>query len=254
MRNNTKTFKSIILFSLMLISISCSKSTRSIITTGDEWIGSKTEIIDEYNKGSRLVFTENSFKYLDDNTSLDINWLNEYSFSYIDTDGKKKVMFFRKVSENKFEIAYLWESDYPPKNNKDWDKLRFDGSTSYLIRKEAKTDKMTQKFYKVGAKSVPVDKVPPAGLYAYKNERGETYALINVIIENEVVKFQTGEKKSSLLDEAVEMSEVGGIYFSQYGSSQYIGNGIIENSGLMFNGNSGGTVKFIREPSSNNNK
>lgn len=236
----------------MLISISCTNSPKKIFTTGEVWIGSKTEIIGEYGKGSQVVFTDKSLKYLKDNTSLVINWLNEYSCSFIDTDGEKKVMFFHKVSDNKFEVASLSESDKMPRNEKDWDNLRIEGSAFYLIKKELKVDQNTQKFYKVGIKSIPADKVPPSGFYGLKNLNGETLALINVIIENGVVRFQTGENKNSFIDGEVDMTEDGHIYFSgSYGSSYYIGNGIIENSGSMWNGNSGGTVKFIKETSFN---
>jgi uncharacterized protein (TIGR02145 family) len=98
----------------------------------------------------------------------------------------------------------------------------------------------------VGGMTISSEKIPPAGLYALKSGRGEIIALINVIIENGKVKFQTGENKNSLVDEDIELSETGGMYFSIYGSSKYIGDGVIENSGSFFNGNSGGRVKFIK--------
>ncbi len=110
--------------------------------------------------------------------------------------------------------------------------------------KESKNKEKTYQYYKVKDKSIPVDKVPPAGLYRL----GTSDAVINVIIKDNIVKFQTGDYQRSLADDDATMDENGNISFTgDFGDNTYIGNGVIENSSLHFNGTKGGTVKFIKK-------
>ncbi len=112
---------------------------------------------------------------------------------------------------------------------------------------DSKNDK-TYKYYKVKDKSISVDKVPPAGLYLCKGEKGNVIGAINIIIKDGIVRFQTGENKDKLVDADANMDENGNIDFSgDYGYNEYKGNGVLENSSLYFNGNSPRTVNFIKE-------
>ena len=66
----------------------------------------------------------------------------------------------------------------------------------YFIKKNNGAE--TYKYYKVGKKFVPIEKVPPAGLYL-SNGNDNGFAL-NVSIVDGIVKFQAGEDKHSVKD------------------------------------------------------
>lgn len=253
MKNWLPKSNSLLIFIAMLILIGCNNSPRGIITTGDKWVLSNTDKIDASKVGQEMSFNESSVSLIEENKTSDIKWIDKTSYSQ-DFNGKNGIVKMRKLSASIIEVAFIFNSDNIPQNESDWEKLRSENQINYLIRKESVKKEKIYKYYKVGDNSIPVDKVPPAGFYLWKNRDGEVNYVINVIIKDGIVKFQTGENKNSLVDDAATMSESGGISFaSVFGSGKrYVGNGVIEDSGLMFNGMSGRTIEFIKETSTDN--
>jgi len=238
-----------ITFIFLFILFGCNTSPKKIISNGEEWLISDTIKLPENQLANAVTFKDSIIAITGENKSHLIKWIDNTSYSQ-DFNGKRGIIKIRKLSNTLLEFAILFDSENIPKSDLDWQKLENDKKVMYFIKKNNGAE--TYKYYKVGKKSVPVDKVPPAGLYL-SNGKADGFA-INVSIVDGIVKFQAGEDKHSLNDvdveinfEGLESPYISSIEFSnEWSSCELIDDGTIENSGSFFNGNSGGSLKFIR--------
>jgi hypothetical protein len=244
-----------LMFAMVLMN-SCSKSPKTLVSSG-EWVLSNADKIDNSETDGSLIVKDSTIVLLKENETYNIKWIDKTSYEQ-DFNGNTCIVKMRILNDNTIEVAFLFKAEKIPSTDEDWEKLKDENKVSYLIRKESKSKEKSYKEYKVGDMSIPVDKVPPAGLYICR----QTSAVINVIIDNGNVKFQTGENRNNLVDVNAELIYEGLVppyisainFANDFGSCEYAGNGVIENSGSYFNGNSGRTIQFVQETSSNNSE
>lgn len=240
---------SITVLSLFIL-LSCNTTPKKIISNGEEWFISDSANLPEKQLVNVVTFKDSVMTIMGENKSHSIEWIDNTSYSQ-DFNGKKGLIKMRKLSNTLLEFVILFDSENTTQSDLDWKKLENDKKVMYFIKK-SNNDTKTFKYYKVGKKSVPIEKVPPAGLYL-SNGNDNGFAL-NVSIVDGIVKFQAGEDKHSLKDVDVEINFEGlvapyisSIEFSNdWGSCELLNDGTLENSRSFFNGNSGGSLKFIR--------
>jgi len=250
-----KTLTRLINLILLVIFVeSCGKSPKSILASECNWIISKSKEKNDISTTNEIKLTDSTLIDLNNNNVYNIKWIDNKKFS-TNLNGQDVIVEIREISKDKLQAAFLFVTEKSPQNDTDWINLQNEERTLYLNKTNIKVEPIKQ--YKIAGKTVPIDKIPPAGLY--KSEDVEE--VINVIIRNGVVQFQAGENENSLANVGVDIICEGvepflsSITFkNDWGTFDYARDGIIENSGSWFNGMSGRTIQFIHQNSSTNNK
>jgi len=244
----------LILIATTLIFMSCTKSPKTILLSEDSWLIGKIDEDVENSNNQTLQFIDDKTVTFGEESYYDISWIDDFTFK-LSMNEKEVIFKFGDFENDKIKVAILYENEKAPVTEEEWSKLQNEDRVVQLVKKN-NAAKLSD-FYIVNGEKTPVAKVPPAGLYLTQGGLA-----INVIIKNGVVKFQAGEDRNRLIDieaniifEGLVPENISLIDFLNnwdYGSCEYVGNGVIENSGYMLNGNSGGSVEFVRINSSAN--
>jgi hypothetical protein len=152
-------------------------SPKRIITTGDKWILSNSDEINDSKVGKEISFNESSVNLLGENKISDIKWIDNTSYSQ-DFNGKNGIVKMRKVSNSAIELSFIFDSNNIPISESDWEKLKREKKVNYIIRSESKNKEKTNEYFKNG--EITKDK---------KNEGDD----VQVLLSEEIGSFQNGK-------------------------------------------------------------
>jgi len=248
--------KAKVIIILFAIFFSCSKSPRELVSPETSWILSQSEEQVKVSNTTEVIFSNNSLRVVQ-GKEYTIEWLSENKFK-ITIDEKEVYVVLEKLTNELLQGVFLNDSESNSFRNKKIENFKHYNRLLYLhkVNKPA----IQNEFYKLNGKQIPVEKVPPSGLYL--SNGSEWGFAINIIINDGEVNVQEGEDKNNLVDVQADISYDGLvegegyissiIILNEWRSYYYRDDGILENSDAYFNGNSGGITEFIKSTSSEN--
>lgn len=233
----------ILIISLISLLTGCSKSPKKMISEGDAWCVSMPGT--SKDNSLEVRFSEKEITCLQNNIYYSIKWVDENSLSIMINDNNA-IVFLEKTENNNLKAAFLMMNEKKPTDTSDWNQLQEEERVLSLT-KVGKVEKEI-KIYKVDNKTIPTEIVPPPGVYEWGRHA------VKVIMSGGKATFQYKEDDGSFIDVQTDMDETGTFSFKNYGGSyfQYIGNGIIQNSGPYFHGMTDETSNFVNKVSINN--